>query len=156
MFASDAGSTSTGRERLDAFRERIGQVRTLKAGRPLLGSFSLEFGREVVEQLIRRPYLPDAIVCGADILALGVIRALGSNKVDVPGETKVTGFDGVLFTELCDPPLTTLRQPVPLIAEEVARLLVLRLQGDQSPPRRSQVAPTLIVRRSSSDMASEP
>jgi LacI family transcriptional regulator len=92
-------------------------------------------------------------MCGADIIALGALRALRLHKVDVPGQVKVTGFDGILYAELCDPPLTTLRQPISVIATEVARLLNARLHGDSSPPRRSEVAPVLIVRRSSSENA---
>ena len=64
----------------------------------------------------RRRRLPDAIVCGADFIALGVVRELLLRGVKVPGEVRVTGLDGIVFTELCDPPITTLRQPVAAIA----------------------------------------
>ena len=149
VFVSDAGSTSTGRSRLQAFQVGVRQVMGLKGSPPFLGTFSLDFGKEVVDELMRRRRLPDAVVCGADIVALGVLRALRMHGVQVPDEVKVTGFDGILFSELCDPPLTTLRQPVPWIAAEVARLLDARLRGDTSPPRRHEVAPLLVVRRSS-------
>ncbi len=62
---------------------------------------------------------------------------------------KVTGFDGILFSELCDPPLTTVRQPVQTIAAESVRLLRLRMGGDDQAVRRSEIAPSLLVRRSS-------
>ena len=61
---------------------------------------------------------------------------------------KVTGFDGILFSELCEPPLTTVRQRVQTIAAEAVRLLQLRMDGNDAPVRRSEVAPALIVRRS--------
>ncbi len=149
---SGTGSTA-GQARLQAFQEGVHRLPALKAQRPLLGSFTLDFGREAVERITRQKQLPDAIVCGADIIALGVLRALRLHKIDVPGQVKVTGFDGILFAELCEPPLTTLHQPVPVIATEVARLLNARLHGDSSPPRRSEVAPVLVVRRSSSEVA---
>lgn len=152
LFVSDTGSTA-GRARLQAFQDSVRRLPALKAPRPFLGDFSLDFGQEVVERIVEQEKIPDAIVCGADIVALGVLRALRLHKIDVPGQVKVTGFDGILFSELCDPPLTTLRQPVRIIAAEVARLLDARLHGDSSPPRRSEVAPILIVRRSSSENA---
>jgi LacI family transcriptional regulator len=154
LFVSSTGS-STGRDRLRAFQESVHRLPALNAPKPFLGNFSLDSGREVVGHILAKKRLPDAIVCGADIVALGVLRALRLHKIDVPGQVKVTGFDGILFAELCDPPLTTLRQPVPVIAAEVARLLDARLHGDSSPPRRSEVAPVLIVRRSSSESADQ-
>ena len=153
VFVSDNGATSTGQARLQAFRTCVRHFSGVSARKPLLGTYSVRFGQEAVERLVRQKRLPDAIVCGADIVALGVARALHLHNVRVPGQVKVTGFDGTLFTELCDPPLTTLRQPVGAIAAETARLLAARLGGDSSPAQRSEFAPTLVVRRSSSQAA---
>ena len=151
LFVSETGCTSTGMARLQAFELMINQVPGVVARAPILGSFSLQFGRQSVSELMRgRRKLPEAIVCGADFIALGVVRELLLRGVKVPEEVKVTGFDGIVFTELCDPPLTTLLQPVSAIATEAARVLHSRLRGDSSPPHRSEVAPTLVVRRSSS------
>lgn len=150
IFVSDNGATSTGQARLQAFRTAVRHFSDLRARQPLLGTYTVRFGQDAVERLMRQQALPDAIVCGADIVALGVVRALHQHKVQIPGEVKVTGFDGTLFTELCDPPLTTLRQPVGTIAAEAARLLAARLGGDTSPAQRSEFAPVLVVRRSSS------
>jgi LacI family transcriptional regulator len=149
VFVSDAGLTSTGRARLHAFQASVERTPGLSARRPLAGSYSLEFGREVVERLLRHGHLPDAIICAADIIALGVVRELRLRGVKVPDEVKVTGFDGILFGELSDPPLTTLRQPIGTIAAEAARLLDARLRGDASPAHRTEVAPILVVRQSS-------
>ncbi len=149
VFVSDAGSSSTGRERLVAFEletRRVGQVKT---GQPLLGTFSIEFGQEAVRELQRRRRLPDAIICGADIIALGVVRELHAHGIVVPDQVKVTGFDGILFTEFCDPPITTVRQPVQAIAREAVSLVWSRLSGDTSPPHRYEIAPVLEVRCSS-------
>jgi LacI family transcriptional regulator len=137
VFVSGTGSTA-GQARLQAFQAGVRRLPGLKAQRPLLGSFTLDFGRQAVELIMQQKQL---------------LRALRLHKVEVPRQVKVTGFDGILFAELCDPPLTTLRQPVPVIAAEVARLLNARLHGDSSPPRRSEVAPLLIVRQSSSENA---
>jgi LacI family transcriptional regulator len=150
VFVSDSGSTSSGRSRLHAFQAGVKQIQGLEAAKPFLGTFSLDFGREVVEALVKRGRLPDAVVCGADIVALGVLQALRLHHVSVPDRVKVTGFDGILFGELSDPALTTLRQPVSWIAQEAALLLDARLRGDDSPPRRLEGAPLLVVRRSSS------
>ena len=45
----------------------------------------------------------------------------------MPGEIGVTGLDGIVFADLCPPPLTTVRQPIAAIAEEAVRLLAARI-----------------------------
>jgi LacI family transcriptional regulator len=149
VFVSDSAASSTGRNRLDAFEQGVRRVPGVTARPPLLGSFSLAFGREAVGRLCGRGRLPDAIICGSDIIALGVMRELHYRDLTVPEDVKVTGFDGILFAELCDPPLTTLRQPLEAIADEAVRLLCARLDGDKSPPHRSEIAPVLQVQQSS-------
>ena len=148
-FASAAPSSSTGRSRLDAFRLTLPRVNGLIAGPVLLGAFAIDFGREAARTLAAGP-LPDAIVCGSDLIALGVVRELGQRGVPVPQAIKVTGFDGILFSELCEPPLTTVRQPIQAIAAESVRLLQSRMTGETGAARRSEIAPSLVVRRSTS------
>lgn len=149
VFVSDSAASSTGRNRLEAFEQGIRRVGGLKARPPLLGSFSIAFGRQAVQKLVSNGRLPEAIICGSDLIALGAIRELHRQGIAVPGEVKITGFDGILFSELCDPPLTTLRQPLGEIASEAVRLLSARMNGDISPPRRSEIAPVLVVQQSS-------
>jgi LacI family transcriptional regulator len=93
--------------------------------------------------------LPDAIVCGSDLIALGLIHELSRLGIGVPADCCVTGFDGILFGELSQPPLTTVRQPVEAIADEAVRLLRSRVAGSLVAPRKSEIAPTLEVRASS-------
>jgi LacI family transcriptional regulator, galactose operon repressor len=147
-FASAEPSSSTGRSRLDAFRLTLPRVEGLTEGDVLLGSFAMDFGREAARTLAAAGPLPDAIVCGSDLIALGVVRELGQRGVPIPQAIKVTGFDGILFAELCEPPLTTVRQPVQAIAAESVRLLQSRMAGETGAARRSEIAPSLVVRKS--------
>ncbi len=143
-------SGATGNHRLNAFMSEIHRMKDhLAASPPMLGAFSVDFGQEAVRQLLLPGRLPDAIVCGADIIALGVVKELADQGIDVPEQVKVTGFDGILFAEFCEPPLTTACQPVKAIADEAVHLLHTRLRGDISPPHFHQIAPVLKVRRSS-------
>src|SRR6266566_5481189 len=143
-FLSDETSSSTGRSRLDAFRLTLPRVAGLTEGPVLLGSFSIDFGREAARALAvaGAGELPDAIVCGSDLIALGVVREFGQSGIAMPEDVRVTGFDGILFSELCDPPLTTVRQPIQAIAAESVRLLRSRMQGGTGASRRSEIAPS--------------
>ena len=149
VFVSAVASSSTGLSRLEAFDRGIRRVQTLTADSPVLGAFSIDFGRQAVQTLVAEKRLPEAIVCGSDIIALGVVRELHEARIAVPDDVRVTGFDGIQFAELCDPQLTTVSQPVSSIADQAVRLLVSRLQGSTAAPSRTEVAPTLRIRGSS-------
>ena len=70
--------------------------------------------------------LPQALVCGTDQTAFGVIRLLEEAGVRVPDDVIVTGFDGILAGRLMEPQLTTVRQPMEDMGREAARMLLVR------------------------------
>jgi LacI family transcriptional regulator len=138
--------TSTARERLETFRSEVDDDVPI-----LLRDFSLEWGRDAAAQLLAGD-LPDAIVCGNDLTAIGVVRCLRDAGVDLPAQVAVTGYDDVGFAEVCDPPLTTVRQPVDQLGAVAVQLLLERAGGDGPPAPRSVVLrPQLIVRASTGE-----
>jgi DNA-binding LacI/PurR family transcriptional regulator len=78
--------------------------------------------REIVERL---GYVPDAIICGNDAMAIGCLdTARHELKIDVPGQLSVTGFDGIAQAGWLSYNLTTLGQPVRQMAQATVELLV--------------------------------
>jgi LacI family transcriptional regulator len=140
-------SSSTGRNRSRAFERAVAGSPSLTVSVREAGDFSTAFGREAARRILRGTSL-EAIVCGSDIIALGVMAELRRCHVAVPGEVLVTGFDGIMMAELTEPALTTVVQPCNAIAAEACRLLELRLGGDEGPVRHSLVAPRLAIRGS--------
>jgi LacI family transcriptional regulator, galactose operon repressor len=140
-------SSSTGRNRARAFERAVADSPSLTVSVRESGTFSTAFGREAARRVLSGT-TPDAIVCGSDIIALGVMAELRRCDVAVPGEVLVTGFDGIMMAELTEPALTTVVQPSGAIAAEACRLLELRLGGDDAPVRHSLVAPRLAIRGS--------
>ena len=64
----------------------------------------------------------------------------------VPEEISVAGFDDILTAALTHPPLTTVRQPLTLIGERAAEML-LALIENRALPGQKEVIPTEIVVR---------
>ena len=96
----------------------------------------------------RGPRLPDAVVCANDQMAIGVLQALGRASVQVPDQVAVVGFDDIFPASLCDPPLTTIHQPMRLLGERACiRLLDRIAQPDLRP--KVELLPTELVLRSS-------
>lgn len=90
---------------------------------------------EIIERL---GHLPDAIICGNDVMAIGCLDAARHElKIDVPGQLSVTGFDGIAPASWLSYKLTTLRQPVRQMAQATVEMLVgLIGSGGSGPERR--------------------
>ncbi|MCU1639215.1 MAG: transcriptional regulator, LacI family [Microbacteriaceae bacterium] len=96
----------------------------LTGGRVMYGSWNEAWGRGAARQLIERSPEVDAIVCGSDQIARGVIDALHEQNLDVPSQIAVIGFDnwGILATN-SRPQLTSVDPRL----EQLGRLAAKRL-----------------------------
>jgi LacI family transcriptional regulator len=139
---------SSAAERLDGFRALAGPRSARPEHWELLGEFSTDWGLEAGQRMLAGGPLPDAIVCGADLIAVGVLAVLRDAHVDVPRDVKVISYDDSMMGRITSPTLTSIRQPVEAMAREAVRLLDDRSQPDQRPPRKCNFAPKLIVRES--------
>lgn len=89
-----------------------------------------------------------AIVCGSDLMALGVVRAARSRGMDVPADLSVLGYDDSTLIPFTDPPLSTVRQPVAAIAQAAVTTLIGEISGASVPRGELLFVPELIVRGS--------
>lgn len=146
-FASEEPTNSTARARrdaLDAGCAALGiTVTTRKFGR-----FTIEYGGQVASELAGSGSLPDAVVCGSDVIAVGLAAGLAEAGLRVPDDVLLTGFDDILLARLVPPGITTVRQPLEAIADEAVSRLLGRLANVHGPSSQSTVRPTLVTRRS--------
>jgi DNA-binding LacI/PurR family transcriptional regulator len=61
-------------------------------------------------------------------MAIAAIEELHAHGRSVPGDVAVVGYDDALIASHSDPPLTTVRQPGPLIGRLLAETLIRQLQ----------------------------
>ncbi|WP_028936936.1 LacI family DNA-binding transcriptional regulator [Pseudonocardia spinosispora] len=135
--------TSAGVERLAAFRAHAhpGDREIL------LPHFSTSAGHHAAQRLLADGPLPDAALCTADVLAVGLLSTLQKEGVKVPDDIAVTGFDGTDLLELMNPPITALRHPLDAIAERALELML----GPSVPahPEKVRLPPELVARSTS-------
>jgi LacI family transcriptional regulator len=114
------------------------------------GYYSVRSGEEAGEKLLAMPRaeLPDAVVSANDQMAIGILKALASAGIRVPEDVAVTGFDDIFPGSLCDPPLTTVHQPMRLLGERACARLLDRI-ANPGLPRTVELLPTELVLRSS-------
>ena len=112
-------------------------LRKLKAAAPLLvdGDYGYDGGVRALHQMLeRRGTAPDAIICANDVTALGCMDAARYDfGLQVPKALSIVGFDGVDPSRWQSYRLTTLRQPVPAMAEAAVSMLMDRIEDSSLP-----------------------
>lgn len=94
-----------------------------------------------------------AVVCGSDMQALGVIRALRDAGLRVPDDVSVVGYDDTFLMRHTDPALTTVRQPVNAITNAAVQTLFDAMGSARTLVHEDYVYnPDLVVRASTAPM----
>lgn len=86
--------------------------------------------------------LPEAVVCGNDDMAFGVMEAFGKAGVRVPEDVKVTGFDAL--REAIGRGLTTISRPAQEAGKASVNILVDWMKGGK-PEENLLVLPTRMI-----------
>ena len=136
------------RDRLAGVRECARKHRAIKNLRVSHGDFSMEAGFRIGEEMLRLKQPPTAIFCFSDEMAIGVLKAASGCGIKVPEQLSVVGFDDIRFADYCDPPLTTVHQPMRDIGRETVRLLLNALQNTLHGPVSVTLPHRLVVRAS--------
>jgi LacI family transcriptional regulator len=71
------------------------------------GNFTQESGYDVGRLIVRSGDFPEAVFCGNDQMAIGLIKALNESHIRVPEDVAVVGFDDIPIAEYMQPSLTT-------------------------------------------------
>jgi len=113
------------------------------------GNYYQEAYRDTQPWLAQPPHRrPTAVVALTDLMAMGVINAFTDAGLVVGRDVAVVGFDDSPIAGYLQPPLTSLRQPVALIGEQVVTMLIDLVRGERPSPAQVLLKPTLIVRDS--------
>jgi LacI family transcriptional regulator, galactose operon repressor len=141
--------TSAGQERLDGFLAQAKPADPTAADRVQLGDVSVAWGYEATARLLEAGPPPAAIVCSSDLAAIGALQALRERGVSVPGDVAVTGFDDTVLAVACDPPLTSVRQPLEELGTQAVQELTAAIEQHLQQPRSVLLKADLAVRESS-------
>ena len=104
-------------------------------------------GNAVASEWFARKQLPEACLCLADVLALGVLFEAGRHRVTVPDAFSLMGFEDLEWAAHCTPKLTTIALPAAEMGRAAASALVARL--DREKPLDHQLFSALIIERDS-------
>ena len=112
------------------------------------GAFHVDEGIERGRALLLLPARPTAIFAGNDLQALGVYQAAREQRLHIPEDLSVVGFDDLPVARWVGPPLTTIRQPLVEMAVTAAELALSMARGEQPLQTRVELTTELVVRES--------
>ena len=115
------------------------------------GDWSIETGYAIGREIAARKVRPTAIFTSNDHQALGVIKAFGENKIRVPQDISIVGFDNIPEAAYFSPALTTIHQDF----DQLGKLAIERMLIQLKEPAKHEaltIAPTLIVRESTQQL----
>lgn len=147
IIASDDDCTEAG-ERLRGACQRPAEL-GLPAPVVVTGPADYHSGASGFKAIIdQMGAVPDAILCGSDVMAIGCLDcARHELGIDVPARLSVAGLDAAEPSNWLSYNLTTLRQPMPMMAAAAADLLCAVIEdhaAQPSPPERRVFSARLI------------
>ena len=109
---------------------------------------SREVGYAMGGEYFSRPHQETAILCAADMLAIGVMQAAFEAGVRIPKDVSLMGFDNISFSALPQIDLTTVNQPTQQMAIAAVDMLLERVKDPAAEHAKLILPPSLIVRKS--------
>jgi LacI family transcriptional regulator len=114
--------------------------------------YRLDDARQGARTLLTQDEKPQAVICGNDVLAYGVMLEAERRGLDVPRDLSVMGFDDLEWSRHLRPSLTTMHLPTDEVWTRAGAYLVNTLSGRPA-TRHHEVDASLVVRESTAPPA---
>ncbi len=117
------------------------------------GKFNFVAGAKAAQRFLTMPGdRPTAVFAASDEMAIGFIKTVSDAGIRVPADVSVAGFDGIDYSAIYDPALTTVIQPRAEMGRLAGENLVKRMAGAPVESRRVRLPCSLVIRESVSPL----
>ncbi len=113
-----------------------------------IDKYTRESGYNMMIDMIKSKKLPTAIIAASDPIAIGALRALKENNINVPEDISIIGFDDIDDANYTNPPLTTMHTPAFHMGQYGAMILYTLLNDFNELPMKIVLPCTLMERES--------
>jgi LacI family fructose operon transcriptional repressor len=110
---------------------------------------SAEAATAEVQAWLAQPERPEALVASNSLLLMGALKAARGAGLRIPQDLALAGFDNESWTDLVEPGITVIEQPVEDMGRTAMSLLLERLNAPTLPMRKVVLSGRCIVRGSS-------
>jgi LacI family transcriptional regulator, galactose operon repressor len=145
MIAGITAGNDRAHERLEAVRDQLlTHGLGLETEATMEVPYSISAGRLALARLVEQDKLPTALVCGNDVIALGVLFEALERGIAVPRQLSITGFDNLPLTEHIRPTITTVDVPAEEMGYAAASALLSAIEKNGRVSSRELNAPLLV------------
>ncbi len=111
----------------------------------LKGDLSVEHGYDAMKKLLMLENRPTAVFLSNYEITLGAIIAMNEIGVSFPEELSIIGFDNMILAQIVKPKLWMVSQPMELIAENAAEIMLKRLAEKEKEPKSAMILSTQLM-----------
>lgn len=90
-----------------------------------------EHGVHAMRMLLQLKERPTAVFAVSDTLAIGALKEINAQGLKVPDDIAVVGFDKISFSNMTNPTLTTVAQPMYKMGCTAANMLINSIKGNK-------------------------
>lgn len=146
---STAPELQIGRKRYDGYVKALTEHNLPVDERLVVRCDTHQSARLVTKRLVYETNPPDGIFAVNDLTAIGALQTIKECGLQVPDDIAIVGFGNGNYSQMTDPPLTTVEQFGYEMGEKAMQMLLDRIIGrDDFPARTEQVNTELIIRES--------
>ncbi|MCS0670712.1 LacI family DNA-binding transcriptional regulator [Cytobacillus firmus] len=88
-----------------------------------------ENGQQAMKKILNLEERPTAVFAVSDLLAIGALKEINASGLHVPSDIAVVGFDKIDFSNMTNPTLTTIAQPMHKMGTVAAKMLIDKIKG---------------------------
>jgi DNA-binding LacI/PurR family transcriptional regulator len=155
-FATASGQTMSRREKVKGFLAAAQAAGLADSAHVVEGSMQAGYGdsemadvgRMLAARIAADPRRPTGIVAVNDLMAFGLMAGFRDAGLSVPADVSLVGIDGLFLSALMNPGLTTVRLPVPLMAQKLVERVIGRMADPGIKPGEFIFQPDLVERDS--------
>ncbi|CNI30678.1 LacI family DNA-binding transcriptional regulator [Yersinia pekkanenii] len=129
-FITGSLDSPTAIERLSGYKAALNAF-SLPVWEQLIvqGKWTPTSGAAAVESLLANPLPFSAIIASNDDMAIGAIKKLNESGIKIPDEISIIGFDNIPLAPFLSPSLSSIKDPVSGMINEVITRLISMLDG---------------------------
>jgi LacI family transcriptional regulator len=138
----------TAKERLAGYEESVMHFPWFSPSLMVPGYFRVDGGLNAVKELLAKHPDVDGIFAGNDLMAIGALKGLHQLGVRVPHDVALIGFDGISLTEITEPELSTVAQPIYEMGSLAAKVLIEKIETGLEEIQLHELDVTIVERES--------
>ncbi|AWI07422.1 LacI family DNA-binding transcriptional regulator [Clostridium drakei] len=145
-FVKGPDTLEISNQRLEGYKNAMNKYNIYNENLIFKGAFNIEGGMKSTKLMLESNEKIDAVFYSNDIMALGGIKVLKRRGISIPEEISIIGFDNIHISQVIEPELTTIAQPIYEMGRESCNLLIDIINSKFIPNKQIYFETHLIIR----------